>query len=1187
MPPTAALFASPESARVWNYWFAQRALEGPPRPAVDPFAEAYRFDHALWFHGGDEVDEEIRRHFEPLVERAGRGELDAWLAAPRDALSLVLLLDQFPRNMYRGTRRAFAHDPRAMAAAEHALARGFDRELAPAESLFLFTALVHSESVADVRRAHAGIAALVTRCTRAQQRFARGWQTSTLKHLDVLERFGRYPHRNALLGRPNTPEEEAFLQRPDFKALFMRSQTPKAERTGADAPTARAQREAAGEPPAQADGKARGPSVEAPRAPPVAGVVRGLRQASRAPSRQGPRVKILALHGFRQNGEVFRKRIRKLRQALEGVADFTFVTSPLNYDPQGETREATLAAFGELPDYTMQRVWWLSSDDNREYEGFDQSAAFLESVFRTQGPFDGVVGFAQGGTLAALLAAMQPHPTISFKFAICISAFPSRAEAHERYMRPGGITVPALHVLGQNDILVTPDRSIQLFEAFDPAHAQLAKHHGGHFVPSTWPYETMLEFVERFLPPGSADSGDEHATRGESDAEQPPPNEAATPGADGSSALCSSVYAALSAHSAASPLNLASVQSDLRALAAAGHWRDLQAIALRAHARRGEGEGAGAEASLLLAVHDTIVSLFAEQLRVDLDAASSIPRHRDEGEGGERTRRLLGLLTAPEESGPPARARPWPSPCAQHSPRIGALADKRCRLAKDIARALFLHEDMLAFIEAVQQTNPPRKGPTAPAPTRKKVRALANPDRDVQAKNLSYQRYSQARSLLISILNEADPAHAREQMRKVRAPHLTEHESPERLRARPVPTPVTEPEPMPVVPCTAEQLTPLLEYLKTNAEVDEQKTFDKGTLTTDGRLDLCKQVVGPEGIKPLLGAMMRSDRVKRLLLGNNIVGDGGAAAIAAFLRERHDSPLDCWYIAGNQITAEGIGRVCDALTSDTRVKALWLKRNPLKAAGMAPLATLLRENRTLEVLDVVNCGLLDEGLAALLGALRGPGANRTLRHLYVGTNGISARSGALLAECLAEGCTLESLYLSCNRLGDEGVEIIARGLAENRSLRRLSLASNLVGPRGARALAVALERHPSLELLDLGFTKATVAVGEYGNFLGDEGAAAMAHLLAHNDTLRSLDLLHNFISQTGVNAIRDGLAANRSLVSLQLTQFGKVHNEPGKEEIRAALKRNLALMPGGAEALAELELPTHVREIYSVYRTHM
>jgi Ran GTPase-activating protein (RanGAP) involved in mRNA processing and transport len=556
------------------------------------------------------------------------------------------------------------------------------------------------------------------------------------------------------------------------------------------------------------------------------------------------------------------------------------------------------------------------------------------------------------------------------------------------------------------------------------------------------------------------------------------------------------------------------------------------------------------------------------------------------GEGGERARRLLGLLVAPEGAGPPGETPAWPSACAKHAPRIGSLPDKRCRLAKDIARVLFPRESMRAYIETVRQDNPPRR-PSPGSPARGRVRGPGGPDLDAQAKNLSYQRYAQARSLLISILAEADPARAREKMRQVRAPHLTEHESPERLMARPVPAPVAEPEPEPVVPCTAEQLDPLLAYLQTDAAVDAQRTFDKGTITTDGRLDLCKQVVGPEGIRPLLGAMMRSSRVKRLLLGNNVVGDGGAAAIAAFLRERGDSPLDCWYIAGNRITAEGIGPVCDALASDTRVKALWLKRNPLKAAGMAPLAALLRANRTLEVLDLVNCGLLDEGLATLLGALRGPGANQTLRHLYVGTNGVSARSAPLLAEYLAEDCALESLYLSCNRLGDEGAEAVARGLAANRTLRRLSLASNLVGPRGARALAAALAGHPRLELLDLGFTKATVAVGEYGNFLGDEGAAAMGHLLAHNAALRSLDLLHNFISQAGVNVIRDGLAANRTLVALQLTQFGKVHNEPGKEEIRAALRRNLALMPGGAEALAELELPAHVREIYSVYRTHM
>ena len=95
-------------------------------------------------------------------------------------------------------------------------------------------------------------------------------------------------------------------------------------------------------------------------------------------------------------------------------------------------------------------------------------------------------------------------------------------------------------------------------------------------------------------------------------------------------------------------------------------------------------------------------------------------------------------------------------------------------------------------------------------------------------------------------------------------------------------------------------------------------------------------------------------------------------------------------------------------------------------------------------------------------------------------------------------------------------------------------------------------------------------------------------MLFRSVRLRSLDLLHNGISQVGVNALREGLAQNRSLTSLQLTQFGKVHNEPGKEEIRAALARNRALLdPEASASLVELELPAHIREIYSVYRTHL
>jgi hypothetical protein len=143
-----------------------------------------------------------------------------------------------------------------------------------------------------------------------------------------------------------------------------------------------------------------------------------------------------------------------------------------------------------------------------------------------------------------------------------------------------------------------------------------------------------------------------------------------------------------------------------------------------------------------------------------------------------------------------------------------------------------------------------------------------------------------------------------------------------------------------------------------------------------------------------------------------------------------------------------------------------------------------------------------------------------------------------------------------------------------------------VGPAGAAALAAALAGHPTIALVDLGFTKATNSVGEFGNFIGDDGARVLAEMLAGNRTIRVLDLLHNFISQLGVNHLRRALEVNRTLTSLQLTQFGRVHNEPGKEEIRTALERNRQRVPAELrDQVSKIEFPDHVLEIYSVYRT--
>ena len=139
-------------------------------------------------------------------------------------------------------------------------------------------------------------------------------------------------------------------------------------------------------------------------------------------------------------------------------------------------------------------------------------------------------------------------------------------------------------------------------------------------------------------------------------------------------------------------------------------------------------------------------------------------------------------------------------------------------------------------------------------------------------------------------------------------------------------------------------------------------------------------MVGPKGIGPLLDAMANSSEVQALLLGNNIVGKDGAKAIAAYLRSGK-SQLTHWYIAGNHFDAADVAIICEDLAKDPLVQSLWLKRNPLMAEGMVPIAKLLRANvPTLVTLDLVNTGIMDDGLATVFAALK---SNPTLRHLYV------------------------------------------------------------------------------------------------------------------------------------------------------------------------------------------------------------
>jgi uncharacterized protein (DUF924 family) len=154
-----------------------------------------------WFEKSDDFDRAIRDGFYATYEAAAAGKLSEWEKTPQGALALVIVLDQFPRNMFRNDARAFAADPLALEISKRALTSGFDKKVEPDLVAFLYMPFMHSENIADQRR-----------CVDL---FANHGDPNNLKfaeiHRDIIAKFGRFPHRNRVLGRSTTPEEQTFL----------------------------------------------------------------------------------------------------------------------------------------------------------------------------------------------------------------------------------------------------------------------------------------------------------------------------------------------------------------------------------------------------------------------------------------------------------------------------------------------------------------------------------------------------------------------------------------------------------------------------------------------------------------------------------------------------------------------------------------------------------------------------------------------------------------------------------------------------------------------------------------------------------------------------------------------------------------------------------------------------------------
>ena len=322
---------------------------------------------------------------------------------------------------------------------------------------------------------------------------------------------------------------------------------------------------------------------------------------------------------------------------------------------------------------------------------------------------------------------------------------------------------------------------------------------------------------------------------------------------------------------------------------------------------------------------------------------------------------------------------------------------------------------------------------------------------------------------------------------------------------------ITNPKPMPVDVSDPNEFNLFFDYLK-SAEAPPQSdtVFIRGAMFPDGRMDLCKQVVGPESIERLCDTVLESKIVKHFLLGNNVaLQENEETGAQAFARLINGSQVQTYYLAGNNIGSKGIKIMAEALETNHDCKALWLKRNPIGSLGASYLNAMLKMNTTLVLLDLHNCALGDEGVTNLLA-----GELPALKHLYLDANGIESTTA--VAQWCRTGRPV-TLFMSINRLGDQNIMELARALTNSTTLKRLCLASTHLENAGVKALVEMALSCPKLRSLDLGCYKSTGDLGEHpGNFYDDTVLSDLVRLLESSSSLKYLNTVNCKISAEGL-----------------------------------------------------------------------
>lgn len=189
---------------ILEFWFGE----------LDQLGRASAEQRKRWWTKSEAFDETIKARFSSDRDAITSGEREDWRAFPRGALAYIIVLDQFPRNMFRGTAKMFATDDRARAACREGLGKGFDMKLAFDPRVFFYLPLEHSEDLSDQKRCVELFARLIEDAPKALEADAKYYLDFAERHCAIVERFGRFPHRNEILGRASTHEEKEFLEEP-------------------------------------------------------------------------------------------------------------------------------------------------------------------------------------------------------------------------------------------------------------------------------------------------------------------------------------------------------------------------------------------------------------------------------------------------------------------------------------------------------------------------------------------------------------------------------------------------------------------------------------------------------------------------------------------------------------------------------------------------------------------------------------------------------------------------------------------------------------------------------------------------------------------------------------------------------------------------------------------------------------